>query len=166
MSEYYQKTKEEAINELNTSIENGLSEKEAKELEILMIDVFNTQAPNGYNITQGGEGTVGFFPSESTRREMSKSRRGERNGMYGKQHGTETKEKMRKRALERTPVTGDCKSRPGNTNGMAISVLVDGKEYGCIKDAALEMGCHPETLRRKFRRYRETNQWPDNWACL
>lgn len=143
-----------------------LPEDEAKELEILMIRVFETQAPNGYNITLGGEGTIGFKHSKETRQEMSESRVGARNGMYGKTHSKETKEKLKYRALIRQPTVGKCQSRPGSINGRAKPVFVNGKEYGCMKDAALDMGWHPERLRRKFHHYHKTNNWPAGWAYL
>lgn len=40
-------------------------------LEQLYIDTFNTKVPNGYNLTDGGEGTLGFKPSEETRKKLS-----------------------------------------------------------------------------------------------
>lgn len=152
------------INNFNFEVIELLPENEAKELEMLMIEIFRTQSPCGYNITLGGEGTVGFRPSKETRQKMSQSRMGVRNGMYGKSHSTETKKKMSNQALKRTPITGETQARKGSSNGRAVHVLVGGKEYGCMKDAALEMGCHPETLYRKFRQYRETNIWPAGWA--
>lgn len=147
-----------------------LPEDEAKELEILMIRVFETQAPGGYNITAGGEGATGWLASKETRRKMSESRGGNRNGMYGKSHSKETKEKMKYRAKTRDPKTrviaGVGIGLRGSNNYNAKPVLVNGEEYGCMKDAATVVGCHPETLRRKFRRYRETNNWPVGWAEL
>ena len=38
----------------------------------------------GYNLTEGGDGTVGFKFSEESKQKMSKSRKGEGNSMYGK----------------------------------------------------------------------------------
>lgn len=156
------------INNFNFEVIELLPENEAKELETLMIEIFRTQAPRGYNITLGGEGTIGWAPSKETRRKMSQSHTGARNGMYGKSHSMETKKKISHRAKIRDPKTrviaGVGIGLQGSNNYNAKSVLVDGKEYGCMKDAALEMGCHPETLYRKFRRYRETNIWPTGWA--
>lgn len=89
---------------------------------------------------------------------------------YGKTHSEETRKKMRLRALQRDPKTRVMtvigKSLKGSDNFNAKPVLVNGKKYGCIKDAALELGCHPETLRKKFRKYRQTNSWPIGWADL
>lgn len=158
------------VENFNFEVIDILPEDEAKELEVLLIKTLRTKAPAGYNITEGGEGTVGCIPSKETRQKMSKSRTGKRNGMYGKSHSTETKEKMCHRAKIRDPKTriiaGVGLGLSGSTNYNAKPVLVDGQEYGCIKDAALDIGCHPETLRRKFRQYRKTNAWPVGWAKL
>jgi len=45
-------------------------EKELNELERLFIKRWNTKAPNGYNLTDGGEGASGWNPSEETRRKI------------------------------------------------------------------------------------------------
>lgn len=42
-------------------------------LEIEEIRHYNCVAPNGYNLTRGGEGTSGFHPSIETRKKMSES---------------------------------------------------------------------------------------------
>lgn len=52
---------------------SGLSEKDAKYLEKLLIQAFNTKKPNGYNMTDGGDGTLGYIPTEETLLKMSAS---------------------------------------------------------------------------------------------
>ncbi len=49
----------------------SLSEEDAKYLERLFIKCFDTKIPNGYNMTDGGDGTVGLSPSEEVRTKMS-----------------------------------------------------------------------------------------------
>jgi len=51
----------------------GCSQEELDSKEIELISKYNTQAPNGYNITTGGRGMLA--PSEETRRKMSESSR-------------------------------------------------------------------------------------------
>jgi len=51
----------------------GCSQEELDAKEIELIREYNTQAPNGYNITTGGRGMMA--PSEETRRKMSESAR-------------------------------------------------------------------------------------------
>jgi group I intron endonuclease len=57
------------------------------ELESKAIVAYNTLKPNGYNICTGGKGAIGIF--------------GEVNGMFGKKHSEETREKIRLRHLGR-----------------------------------------------------------------
>lgn len=54
----------------------------------------NTMAPNGYNFTEGGEGTVGCHPSDKTRAKMSAAVSGENNPFFGKHHTDESLAKM------------------------------------------------------------------------
>ena len=44
---------------------------EACKLEKEYIKIYNTKVPNGYNLTDGGEGTLGYSPSDETRKLMS-----------------------------------------------------------------------------------------------
>lgn len=80
-------------------IAKGLTEEEAKWLEIELIREWNTTDPKfGYNCTNGGEGRSGYKPSEEWKRYMSEVMTGklvgEKNPMYGKHHTLESKQKM------------------------------------------------------------------------
>jgi group I intron endonuclease len=70
----------------------------AYELEQHYIKKYNTKAPNGYNLTDGGDGIFGWEPSEEYRKECSERIKQLHNekkvGMYGKKHTEETKKKM------------------------------------------------------------------------
>lgn len=50
---------------------SGLSENDAKYLEQLLIKAFDTKKPNGYNLTDGGDGALGYKPTEETLLKMS-----------------------------------------------------------------------------------------------
>lgn len=66
------------------------------EREIFFIAVLNTKAPNGYNMTDGGDGG-GSNPSEETRAKISANHAdvsGKNNPFYGKHHTEETCAKM------------------------------------------------------------------------
>lgn len=64
---------------------DNLTEKDAKEKEMYYIKKYNSNNPNfGYNLTDGGDGTKGYYPSEKTRQKMSESRKGEKNPNYKK----------------------------------------------------------------------------------
>lgn len=54
-----------------------------KRKEIMWIEFFNSKVPNGYNMTEGGEGTLGFpapnkgkTPSKETREKIAAAHRG------------------------------------------------------------------------------------------
>jgi hypothetical protein len=48
------------------------------------------------NLTDGGETTLGWVPSENTRKKMRENNKGSKNPFYGKSHTLEHKEKMRR----------------------------------------------------------------------
>ena len=90
-------------------IAKGLTEDEAKWLEIELIRVWDTtNKDKGYNLTKGGDGCNGYEHSEEAKRKMSKSHKGKHTGelnsmfgmkgelnpMFGKQHSEETKKKI------------------------------------------------------------------------
>lgn len=54
------------------------------------IQHYNCKVPNGYNLTDGGEGVCGYIYSEEQRKQMSKRCSGENNPNYGKKHSEET----------------------------------------------------------------------------
>ena len=69
--------------------------KEANRIEIEEIRNFNSVAPNGYNLTRGGEG--GDTWSGKKNPGQSKRRKGKGNPFYGEQHSEESKNKISKR---------------------------------------------------------------------
>jgi group I intron endonuclease len=81
----------ELIEEVETS-------ERAYELEQYYIKQYNTKAPNGYNLTDGGDGLYGVVISEEDRKRrsavMKKLHKEKRTGMHGKNHSEETKKKM------------------------------------------------------------------------
>jgi group I intron endonuclease len=81
------------------------TEQDMNLCEILYIKFLNTKAPNGYNLTDGGEGTIGREVSLETRNKLSKA-------LTGKRASQETKDKMRKISLE-------CGARPPSRKGIA-----------------------------------------------
>lgn len=79
-------------------IEEVESAERAYELEIFYIKEYNTKAPNGYNLTDGGDGIFGWEPSYEYRQKCSERvkqlHKNKKVGMYGKTHTEETKQKM------------------------------------------------------------------------
>jgi len=79
-------------------VEEVESAERAYELEIFYIQKYNTKVPNGYNLTDGGDGIFGWEASEEYRQECSERvkllHKEKKVGMYGKTHSEETRKKM------------------------------------------------------------------------
>lgn len=60
-------------------LENNLTYEQACEKERYYIFFYNTKAPNGYNLTEGGEGTCGYEVSDDFRQRRSELISGENN---------------------------------------------------------------------------------------
>lgn len=56
-------------------LENNLTLKEARVLEQLYIKALDAKVPNGYNLTNGGEGVVGVPFTEEHRKKLSEVRK-------------------------------------------------------------------------------------------
>ena len=66
----------------------------ASEKEKYWIKYFNSKVPNGYNLTDGGEGHKGFHASVETCRKLSLALTGEKHPMWGKHPTEETCRKI------------------------------------------------------------------------
>jgi len=82
-----------------------------KELEKQLIVQYQTKVPNGYNLTDGGDGLTGYrhteeqkkrngdakrgtIHSDKTKQKMKDAHLGENNHFYGKSHSKETKQRI------------------------------------------------------------------------
>ena len=109
------------------------TETYVKEMEIRAIRLLNTMAPNGYNLTRGGDtGTLGFKHSMETREKMSKDRIGKTFGP----HKEATKQKIRESRLE----------YKRGKHPKATKVVVNGVPYGCLRDVAEALDTPYSTL--------------------
>lgn len=76
----------------------GIHECETKEemdfVETFYITLLNTRPPNGYNFTDGGEGTSGIKLSEEHKAKLSVSHTGLKGPMKGRKHSEDSKRKM------------------------------------------------------------------------
>ena len=71
-------------------VASGLTEEEAKNFERLLIKELDSTNPNkGYNITEGGEGTTGYKPSDEVRQRMSEAQKGRKVSKETKQKQSE-----------------------------------------------------------------------------
>lgn len=76
------------------TLEVCVSKESASNFEIAAIKGFNTRAPNGYNLSEGGEGSVGYAHSKETKQRMSEKNRGQHNHNFGKHLSEETKQRI------------------------------------------------------------------------
>lgn len=87
-------------------IDTATSKEDLDEKEMYWIQFYNCIAPKGYNLTLGGEGTVGYHLSEETKEKISNANKGRRMtdearkaisiGHIGLKVSEETKMKMSK----------------------------------------------------------------------
>lgn len=72
--------------------------EEAAILEKYYITLYRSKVPYGYNLTDGGDGTNGWVPTEEQRQKCSERvtalHSEKKVGMYGKTHSEETKQKI------------------------------------------------------------------------
>jgi group I intron endonuclease len=83
---------------------HGVTPKEAKEFEKFWIVELNMRPPNGYNLTDGGDGAVGCPPSKKNRRATSER-------MYHRWHDPIMRDEML--ATVRIAATKSAKTRTG-----------------------------------------------------
>jgi len=74
-------------------IDNAEDAKSLYEKEQHWIRFYGCKEPNGYNMTDGGEGTIGMKYSEESKRKISESAKGNKKWL-GKIHTEESKRKM------------------------------------------------------------------------
>ena len=95
------------------------TQEELDEWEKYYIKLFNTLYPNGYNLTEGGNGGV---PCEETRRKISNANKGKligkKNPFYGKHHSEENKIKWSEKKKGKH-ISEETKKKlsKSNTNG-------------------------------------------------
>ena len=87
-----------------THIANAFSWEMACDLEKMLIKEYNSRAPNGYNLTDGGDGGNGYKFGEEEIKARSKRMKTDKNPMlgkmgtlnhfYGKNHNEQAKNKM------------------------------------------------------------------------
>ncbi len=112
-------------------LKTGLTKKEANRLEKYYIKKFNTLAPNGYNLTEGGEGRAGYHKphAEETKKKISKTKTGVKIGHHSAEwskhisegklksnykHSDETKAKISK-SRKGIPMPEEAKARISKT---------------------------------------------------
>ena len=123
-------------------------------MECRTIAMLETKTPKGYNLTDGGEGTIGWQPSVETRERMRIAHVGNHNGMWGRKQSAGTRRMQREKALARQHANH------------AMSVCINGTVYDSIKAAAKALGLSYNGLCLKIREYKRSGVWPDHFQCL
>lgn len=151
-------------------LKSNLTWKDACELEIILISYYGRRDLNTgdlVNLTDGGEGTLGYICTDEYRENMRliKSgegsywlgKTGELSSWWGKKHTEDTKKKMSIAGKGRVFSNGHCanlkksaliRNLTGDKNSRAKRVIntVTKKEYSCVKYAADETGLNYNTL--------------------
>lgn len=119
-------------------IARNLTKEEACWLEIELIREWDSTNKNkGYNITKGGDGCNGLKHSEKTKHQLSKKMSGENNGMYGKHHTEEVKEKLRKIQLS---------LGFNNKNSVAIICITTMRIFPSLREGARFYNTHHSNI--------------------
>jgi len=118
-----------------------------KEMEQTLIRVLNTRSPNGYNLTDGGEGSLGWKPSEETRKKMSEAHKGKTMWPRSK----ETRHNI-------------SESRKGKRNRQSQPITIQGVIYDSLGEAARVFGwTNRNCFINRVRRLRSEARWPAGW---
>lgn len=149
-------------------IKTCYSEEEMCSDEQYYIKFYDTLWPNGYNLTEGGDGWSGG-PCEETRRKLSEIRKnlyssGEKNPMLGKHHSEETRRKISEILKEkflhdenyRRKIKDACKGRPAHNKGKPMSEEQKKK----LRNNGLSKHILQFTLNGEFVR-----EWPSLHEC-
>lgn len=119
-------------------IADNLTKEQAIAMEIKLIAKYDSTNPQkGYNITKGGEGTFGVYPSIETRKKMSAARTGEKNPNYGKKFSEERRRQMSERQKGEKSVWYGRKHTPEELRKMSENQLGE-KNHAYGKHPSLE----------------------------
>lgn len=140
-------------------IARGLSEEEAKWLEVELIREWDTTNKEyGYNITKGGEGTNGLKHSEETRKKLSEINE-------GKTLSEETKQKMSeaKKGKKHKPFSEEYKQKmseankgENNPNATKVYCVELDMVFNTVTEASKFVGCGISNISMVLRRKSKT----------
>lgn len=81
-------------------LENNISDENVENREIFWIaklDTFVGINSNGYNMTRGGDGLIGYHHTSEVKQKISNSLLGEKNPFFGRKHSAKTIETIRQK---------------------------------------------------------------------
>jgi hypothetical protein len=124
-----------------TILKTNMSWEQACDLEIKMISFYgrkNKKKGCLVNMTDGGDGTKGAIISEETKEKMRKPKTEEHKKKMKKPRSDQGKKNIKENQPDRF----------GEKNPKARKIIcsITGKIYGCIKDAAEDIGVNYNTL--------------------
>ncbi len=128
----YQAIAKYGIDNIKFEVVCKATEDYVKMMEVKFIHELKTIPPNGYNLTEGGEGSTGWKASDETRKRMSEAQLGKTQ----LPHSVATKRKIgatRKRYIR-------------GKHPLATKITIDGHQYECIRDASENTGINYSTL--------------------
>ena len=152
---------------------DGLTKEEANKMEMMLIRFYETRDPNkGYNLTDGGEGNIGYHPSpetlekmriastnpsEETRRKMSEAKKGKPSHRKGIKLSMEEREKMKEqhkdaqKCVVQIDKDGVCVAEYSSIREAARSTGVPRKGISeCCNDKLLTSGGYQWMFKEKF----------------
>lgn len=115
---------------------------ELNRMEIYYIGYYDT-FENGYNLTLGGGGSLGYKPSAETLKKMSGKnhpaygKRGKDSHMYGKKASVETRKKI-------------STATNGKNNPRAKAIIINNGHFDTLKEAAKFVGINSSSLRHRI----------------
>lgn len=115
--------------------------EELNKKEKYWINYFKCLIPNGYNMCEGGENTMGFHHREESKKKMSitksKMYLGENNPFYNKTHSEEQRKKWSKLRKGMSHLTEEQKIKLKESHFTKKVINVDTKEiFSSVKEAA------------------------------
>jgi group I intron endonuclease len=126
-----------------------------------------------YNVCDGGHGGLaGYKHSDATKAKIStassrplmiKQIAELGKSMRGRRPSESTRKKMSE-ARKRIPPKAMSRDVAGGKNPRAKPVYVNGREFTCLKHAAIEEGINYSTLKRWFSKFSKTDSFPNGWG--
>jgi group I intron endonuclease len=109
-------------------IETCDSRAQLNEMEFHYIKQYNTKAPNGYNLTYGGDGMDGFKVTQETKDKISKSMSGKNAYWHGRHHSNATKKKLSEAASKRERGAPSKETRNKIAKSLRKNYLIESPE--------------------------------------